>query len=101
MASATKTGGTVRVTVTKSITRASALKTLTRLFMKDKTFARPIARRSANFIPLPRRRGGRIWTKYPNKVHAEIDKGATATILATAQHLRDLESVKTFVSLAR
>jgi hypothetical protein len=91
---------TVRVTINKTINRASARKTIERLFMKDTAVAKPIALRSRNFKELPKRRGGRIWTKHANKVHPTLNKGLSATIPATAQHLRDLESVKTFVTVA-
>ena len=91
---------TVRVTISKTVTRSSAQKTLERLFMKDKGIAKPVLARSRNFKALPKRRGGRIWTKRPNKIHAALTKGTTATIPATAQHLRDLESVKSFVTVS-
>src|SRR5690242_5090504 len=90
-------GGTVRVTINKTPTRAAAVKTLERLFMMDKTIAKPIAQRSRNFKELPKRRGGQIWTKRPNKVHPELSRGKSATIKATPQHLRDLKSVEEFV----
>lgn len=92
---------TVRVTVSKTINRDSARKTIERLFMKDKTFAAPIVARSKNFKDLPKRRGGTIWTKRANKVHPGLEKGSAATVAATAQHLRDLESVKSFVTIAK
>jgi len=92
-------GGKIRVTVTKAITRAGAVKTIERLFMMDKVAALPVVQREANFVAKPKRRGGRIWTKYPNKVHLELPKGATATIKATPQHARDLNSVAEFVEV--
>ena len=94
-------GGTVRVTVTHPITRASAKKTLERLFMTDKAISGPIAARSKNFITKPKRRGGTIWTKFPNKVHPVIDRGTVATIRATPQFIRDLNSVETFVEVSK
>ena len=94
-----KPGNTVRVTISKTITRESARKTLERLFMKDKSVAGPIAKRSRNFIPLPKRRGGQIWTKRPNKVHPSLDKGAAATIEATPQSIKDLRSVEDFIEV--
>ena len=93
-------GKTVRVTINKTINRASARKTLERLFMKDKAVAKPIERRSRNFIPLPKRRGGQIWTKRPNKVHPTLDRGAAATIKATPQAIKDLKSVEDFIEVA-
>ena len=94
-----KPGQTVRVTVSKSITRGAARKTLERLFMKDKAVRAPLDARAANFIPLPKRRGGTIWTKRVNKVHPELNKGASATITTTAANIRDLKSVETFVEI--
>ena len=99
MALAAKPGQTVRVTITKNITRESARKTLERLFMQDRAVARPIEVRSANFIELPKRRGGQIWTKRPNKLHPILTQGAAATILATPQTLKDLGSVEEFVQV--
>lgn len=95
-----KPGGSVKVTISKAITRAAAKKTIERLFMGDKTVAGPIEDRSKNFIPLPKRRGGTIWTKRPNKVHPELVKGVAVTIKATPQHMRDLKSVAEFVEVA-
>ena len=100
MALDVKTNQTVKVTIYKAITRASARKTIERLFMKDKSVAAPLEARSANFIPLPKRRGGQIWTKRPNKVHPLLNKGDTATLVATPQAIRDLNSVSDFVEAA-
>ena len=92
-------GKTVRVTINKTINRASARKTLERLFMSDKAVAKPIERRSRNFIPLPKRRGGQIWTKRPNKVHPGLGRGAAATIRTTPQAIKDLKSVEAFIQV--
>ena len=94
-----KPGKTVRVTVSKHVSRESARKTLERLFMQDKSIARPIEKRSANFEELPKRRGGCIWTKRPNKVHCDLKQGASATIKTTPQSIRDLNSVARFVDV--
>ena len=94
-----KPGKTVRVTVSKHISREAARKTLERLFMQDKSIARPIADRSDNFKELPKRRGGCIWTKRPNKVHCDLKQGASATIKTTPQSIRYLNSVATFVEV--
>jgi hypothetical protein len=92
-------GGTVRVTINKNITRDTARKTLERLFMKDRAVAGPIEVRSRNFKEMPKRRGGQIWTKRPNKLHPKLERGVSATIKATPQHLRDLASVEEFVEV--
>jgi hypothetical protein len=94
-----KPGQTIRVTVNKNINRESARKTLERLFLQDKSVSKPIAVRSANFEELPKRRGGCIWTKRPNKVHPSLARGASATITTTPQSIRDLNSVAAFVEV--
>jgi hypothetical protein len=99
MAIEVKPGGSVRVTISKTITRQAARTTLERLFMMDKTVSKPIAARSRNFKDLPKRRGGVIWTKRPNKVHPNLAKGDAATIKATPQHMKDLASVADFVTV--
>jgi hypothetical protein len=100
MALELKPNQTVTITVSKTINRASARKTIERLFLKDKSIAKPIAVRSRNFKELPKRRGGQIWTKRPNKVHPSLAKGAAAKIKTTPQAIRDLASVETFVDVS-
>lgn len=100
MALQLKSGQTVRVTINKAIRREAARKTLIRLFMQDKTIRQPIEDRSANFKELPKRRGGQIWTKRPNKVFPKIERGAAATIKTTPQTIRDLKSVEEFIEVA-
>lgn len=100
MAFDVKSGQKVKLTISKSINRASARKTIERLFMKDKAVVAPLDARSKNFIELPKRRGGQIWTKRPNKVHPNLIKGAEAHITATPQAIRDLKSVEDFVTVA-
>ena len=99
MAIDVKTGQTVRVTISKHISRESARKTIERVFLRDKAISKPIARRSRNFKELPKRRGGQIWTQRPNKVHPTLTPGAAATIKATPQLIRDLNSVEAFVQV--
>lgn len=99
MANEFKPGQTLRVTISKTINRASARKTLERLFMKDKSVCAPLDARSKNFIELPKRRGGCIWTKRVNKLHPNLARGDSATVLATPQTLRDLKSVESFVEV--
>jgi hypothetical protein len=101
MAIAAKTGQIVRVTINKHINREGARKTLERLFMKDKAVNAPIALRSRNFITLPKRRGGQIWTKYPNKVHPTLELGVAANVKITPQSLKDLRSVEEFVQVGK
>ena len=95
-----KTGQTLRVTISKNINRAAALKTIERLFMKDKAISKPIDTRSKNFITLPKRRGGQIWTKYPNKVHPTLTEGVAANVKVDPAALRDLNSVAEFITVA-
>ena len=95
-----KPGQTVRVTISKTITRAAARRTIERLFMKDKALSRPLELRARNFKELPKRRGGQIWTKRPNKLHPALARGDAATIKATPQAIKDLKSVEDFVQVA-
>jgi hypothetical protein len=95
-----KAGTALKVTISRHINRAAARKTLERLFMQDKVIAGPIEARTANFKPKPKRRGGRIWTKWPNKAHLELVKGVAATVTATPQALKDLASVEDFVTVS-
>src|SRR2546421_8941871 len=94
-----KPGQTVRVTISKTITRESARKTLERLFMKDKSISKPIEQRSRNFVPLAKRRGGTIWTKLPDKVHPELSPGTAATVRVTPQAVKDLWHVQDFIQV--
>ncbi len=100
MAKEFKPGSAIRVTIKKSINRAGAQKTIERLFMKDKAIHQPLEKRSANFKELPKRRGGQIWTKRPNKIHPTLERGTAATIMVTPQTLKDLNSVADFVDIA-
>jgi hypothetical protein len=100
MAKELKPGQTVRVTINKNITRDSARKTIERLFSKDKALVAPLKARSRNFKELPKRRGGRIWTKRVNKIHLELVKGVSATVKATPQAIKDLASVEGFVDVS-
>lgn len=99
MAIEAKAGGSIRVTVKKNVTRAAAMKTLERLFMTDSKASAEVDARTANFEAKPKRRGGRIWTKRPNKVHLDLKPGTTATVKATPQHVKDLRSVEEFVDV--
>ena len=99
MAIDVKSGQTLRVTISKNINRASARKTIERVFLLDNAVGKPIGLRSRNFKELPKRRGGQIWTKRPNKVHPTLTPGAAATIKATPQLIRDLNSVEPFVQV--
>src|SRR5215213_9385000 len=99
MATDFKPGQSLRVTISKTITRANARKTIERLFCKDKALVAPLHARSRNFKEQPKRRGGQIWTKRPNKIHLDLVKGVSANITATAQALKDLASVEEFVEV--
>src|SRR5688572_8460771 len=95
-----KPGQTGRGAINKKISRAAARKTLERLFMTDKAVSQPLARRSRNFVEIPKRRGGQIWTKRPNKLHPALERGAAATIRVTPQAAKDLKSVEEFIDVA-
>src|SRR5215207_6857572 len=94
-----KSGTALRVAINKPIKREAARKTLERLFLTDDAISGPIERRSRNFKSIPGRRGGRIWTKWPNKLHPKLDRGVAATIKATPQVLKDLASVEDIIEV--
>lgn len=94
-----KPGQTLRVTISKTISREGARKTIERLFMKDRAIARPIEQRSKNFVSIPKRRGGQIWVKWPNKVHPILKTGVAADVKVTPQALKDLNSVSEFIKI--
>jgi hypothetical protein len=100
MAISMTNGQMIRVTISKAITRETARKTIQGLFIKDKSIMRPIELRSRNFVEIPKRRGGCIWTKRANKVHPNLDLGQAATIKVTPQAIKDLNSVAAFVEIA-
>ena len=94
-----QTGGKVKVTISKRLERESARKTLQRLFLSDEAFRAPYDARRKNFVDKPKRRGGRIYTKYARNPVIDLDKGTTATVAATPQHVRDLQSVERYVTV--
>lgn len=93
-------GSTVRVTITKTVCRAAARKTLERVFMSDPAFRKPIDARTRRFTDRPKRRGGRIYTKRATKVHPVLTTGSSATVRATVQHIKDLASVADLIHVA-
>jgi hypothetical protein len=94
-----KSGTALTVKVSKAVMSESAVKTLERLFMKDRAISGPLEARSSNFKELPKRRGGCIWTKRPNKIFPSVDVGVTAHLAATPQVLRDLASVARYITV--
>ena len=92
-------GQTFNVTITKSPSNEAARKTLMRLFMSDSEYRAPIDARAANHHDRPKRRGGRIYTKYTRKVKPNLSVGHTANVKGTLQHARDLASVSRFVEV--
>ena len=79
--------------------RRSARKTLERLFMSDDEFRAPIDARASRHSDRPKRRGGRIYTKYARKVHPQLVIGTSANVKATPQHVKDLHSVARFIEV--
>ena len=99
MALELKPGQTVQVKISKAIGREGARKTLERLFLQDKAVSGPLDERSKNFVAIPKRRGGQIWTKRPNKIHPDLKVGTQATLKTTPQSVRDLNSVQEFITV--
>ncbi len=94
-----QTGGTTKVTISKRIVRESARKTLQRLFLTDDEFRAPYDARRKNFKDKPKRRGGRIYTKYARNPIIDLSKGQAATVSLTPQHVKDLNSVEQYISV--
>jgi hypothetical protein len=92
-------GQTFEVTVSKTLVSEGARKTVQRLFMSDPEFRAPIDARTKHHKDRPKRRGGRIYTKYTRKVHPDLPVGASAKVAATTQHARDLASVSRYVTV--
>ncbi len=95
-----KPGTVLTLKISKAINRESAAKTIERLYMQDNAVRAPIDAREANFLPIAKRRGGRIWTKLPNKTHPLLNVGRTAHVISTPQTLKDLASVSDFVHVS-
>jgi hypothetical protein len=100
MSATHKPGTVLNLKISKAINRESAAKTIERLFMQDNAVRAPIDAREANFVAIPKRRGGRIWTKRPNKTHPLLVVGKAAKVISTPQTLKDLASVSDFVTVS-
>lgn len=92
-------GSTVKVTVKSRPRSAGARKTLARVFLHD-----PAIRKSRPSGPKPAKskiRGGRVWT-HPRSGSAAIvpDVGDTASIHATVDVIRDLQSLGSVIEVA-
>ncbi|MCK6457270.1 MAG: hypothetical protein L6Q92_12175 [Phycisphaerae bacterium] len=91
-----KPGTMVTLEMTRNPRSERAAKTLSRLFAKDAATQRAARQRkkirTQNFDP--RRRGGRIWIVRPHAPRIVMPmKGASCTIRATTDVIRDLGSV--------
>jgi hypothetical protein len=95
-------GSQVRVEIVKTPTSAAARKTLVRVLAKDPEVSRVKSRdklaRSRSVRV--KQRGGRPWEHRPAmRVPVDARVGAAGTVKATADVLRDLESVSRFVKV--
>ena len=95
-------GRNVSIEITALPTNAAAVKTLTRICSKDAAVAHA-KRVRKNHRPSFEtwRRGGKMWHhQMKSRSPVRIERGAKFSVLATIDVLRDLESVKRFVSVS-
>ena len=91
-------GKQVTVTVTREVTRPAAQKTLARIFLKDfKIFK---SRNHEPKVVMKHIRAGRVWS-HRNRGSAAVcpKKGESATVQATVDTIRDINSVAAFVDV--
>ncbi len=97
-----KPGDMVSITVSATPTNGAATKTLSRLLAKGPggRKARMDRKKLLRYASEGRRRGGRLWMVRP-KAPALFapTKGATCTLLATSDTIRDLHSVERFIEV--
>ena len=95
-------GSTIRVEITAAPKTVAAGKTLARLFAKDPVVARQKRWRKHHRPSLQTwRRGGRPWEhRMRSRLPIELKPGATCTIRATTDVIRDLASVARWVKLS-
>jgi hypothetical protein len=91
-------GSNVTVTVKSPVKAEAARKTLGRIFMKDERI-----RKSRLSVPkevTPTRRAGRIWDLRPRgSVNRPPAIGDSASLVATVDIIRDIQSVARFVDV--
>lgn len=87
-------GTLVQVKVTHRPRRVAAVKTLERLFRKDRGFKKAIERLQETRVTRIDRRGGRPWGDRPPQIMPfKIERGASCKIVASVDVLKDLASV--------
>lgn len=87
-------GTKVEVKVTRKPRRVAAVKTLERLFRKDAGIKKTINRLQRTRVVRQHRRGGRLWNDIPPQLKAfKIERGASCTLVASVDVLRDLASL--------
>lgn len=89
-----KPGQWVNVKVVSRPRAAARVKTLMRLFDKDKGIQKLVERQLRSRPSSEHRRGGRMWQDHPTRLPViEIKKGASCRIFASPDVLKDLKSV--------
>ena len=96
-------GSTVTVKVVNAPTNIAARKTLVRVLTKDPgaQAEEKKMRKTRDRHYDPRRRGGRLYGGQMRKItRVKGEKGETGTIRATADVIRDLQSVARFIEVS-
>ncbi len=91
-------GHNVTITVTRDVTRPAAQKTLARIFLKDDKISK--SRNHDKKEVMKSTRAGRIWNhRHRGSVAVCPQKGQSATVQATVDVIRDINSVASFVDV--
>jgi hypothetical protein len=87
-------GTLVQVKVTRRPRRVAAVKTLERLFRKDRNVKKAIQRLQESRLTRFDRRGGRPWGDRPPQLKPfKVERGASCKIVASTDVLKDLASL--------
>ena len=95
-------GSSVRVEITATPSNQAACKTLLRICCKDAGVARQQRWRKQHRPSLQTwQRGGRMWRHHmKSRPPVELTPGATYTVCATVDVIRDLESVEGWIAVS-
>lgn len=87
-------GTLVEVKIARQPRREAAVKTLDRLFRKDKAHKAALERQQKSRPVTQHRRGGRQWNDRPPQLRPwKIERGATCRLVASLDVLNDLNSL--------
>lgn len=101
MASQVKPGQWINVKITAVPKSVSGLKTMVRIFEKDREVQSERRRLARTRKPEAHRRGGRMWWNRPPRLQTVATQpGATYKVFGSVDILRELESLKGCVEIS-